>query len=438
MRRRRLERDRAVSRVRSRRERRALRRRGGRRRGRHRPARRDARARARRRAARLELYVLCDDGGQISEAHSISAGLDYPGVGPEHAFLKDTGRAKYCRRPTRRRSTGFQRLARTEGILPALETAHAVRRVPKDASSLPERRRRHRERVGARRQGHGHDRRAPRCDPVSRLLGDLRASEGAEARGAGHLSDRPGSRRRHEPPVDARRCRGGRRHHRGRRSVERSVRGRQGDPGGDPPRDRERRRHDQVAGALPRAPAGASERRHRSVRVREPDRRHGAGGVRGRGARRRRGRGPVRRLSRRRGRRADGGAREEWPGFHSAAGADVDAGPHRRRGEGRERLHLLCVADRHHRHASFGHGRAARAGDGDPIADGRQGAGGGRLRHQDAGRRARRGQVRRRCRRGQRGRRGRRDGDRRGEIRFPSWPPSSALSATPSTVDRHA
>ena len=71
-------------------------------------------------------YVLCDDGGQISEAHSISAGLDYPGVGPEHAFWKDTGRATYLTRTDAEALAGLQMLARTEGILCALETAHAV------------------------------------------------------------------------------------------------------------------------------------------------------------------------------------------------------------------------------------------------------------------------------------------------------------------------
>ncbi|RMH36355.1 MAG: tryptophan synthase subunit beta [Deltaproteobacteria bacterium] len=71
-------------------------------------------------------YVLCDDGGQIAEAHSISAGLDYPGVGPEHAYWKQTGRARYLSRTDADALAALQRLARTEGILPALETAHAI------------------------------------------------------------------------------------------------------------------------------------------------------------------------------------------------------------------------------------------------------------------------------------------------------------------------
>ena len=76
--------------------------------------------------------------GQISEAHSITAGLDYPGVGPEHAFLKETGRATYLSVTDTRRWPGFQRLARTEGILCALESAHAIAALPKVAATLPD------------------------------------------------------------------------------------------------------------------------------------------------------------------------------------------------------------------------------------------------------------------------------------------------------------
>ncbi|HEY1957209.1 MAG TPA: tryptophan synthase subunit beta [Polyangiaceae bacterium] len=74
-------------------------------------------------------YVLCDDGGQIIEAHSISAGLDYPGVGPEHAHLKDTGRATYLSATDDEALAAAALLARTEGIIPALESAHAFARV---------------------------------------------------------------------------------------------------------------------------------------------------------------------------------------------------------------------------------------------------------------------------------------------------------------------
>jgi tryptophan synthase beta chain len=71
-------------------------------------------------------YVLCDDNGQIIETHSISAGLDYPGVGPEHAWLKDCERASYAGVTDDEALAAFHDLARTEGILAALESSHAV------------------------------------------------------------------------------------------------------------------------------------------------------------------------------------------------------------------------------------------------------------------------------------------------------------------------
>jgi len=71
-------------------------------------------------------YLLQDESGQVHPAHSISAGLDYPGVGPEHSFLKDSGRATYVSVRDDEAMHGFQLLSRLEGIIPALETAHAV------------------------------------------------------------------------------------------------------------------------------------------------------------------------------------------------------------------------------------------------------------------------------------------------------------------------
>ncbi|MFA6229452.1 MAG: tryptophan synthase subunit beta [Rhodanobacter sp.] len=82
-------------------------------------------------------YVLCDDNGQITETHSVSAGLDYPGVGPEHAFLKDTGRAEYVGITDDEALEAFHLLARTEGILAALESSHAVAQAMKLARELP-------------------------------------------------------------------------------------------------------------------------------------------------------------------------------------------------------------------------------------------------------------------------------------------------------------
>jgi tryptophan synthase beta chain len=71
-------------------------------------------------------YLLQDAQGQVAPTHSISAGLDYPGVGPEHSYLKDAGRASYVAATDDDALEGFQALARTEGILPALEPAHAI------------------------------------------------------------------------------------------------------------------------------------------------------------------------------------------------------------------------------------------------------------------------------------------------------------------------
>lgn len=73
-------------------------------------------------------YVLADADGQILDSHSIAAGLDYPGVGPEHAFLRDSGRAEYLTATNEEAVEAFRLLARTEGILPALEPAHAIAR----------------------------------------------------------------------------------------------------------------------------------------------------------------------------------------------------------------------------------------------------------------------------------------------------------------------
>ena len=81
--------------------------------------------------------VLSDDDGQIFPAHSISAGLDYPGVGPEHAHLRDVGRAEYVVATDEEALEAFQVLSRSEGIIPALESSHAIAHVLKLAPTLP-------------------------------------------------------------------------------------------------------------------------------------------------------------------------------------------------------------------------------------------------------------------------------------------------------------
>ncbi len=82
-------------------------------------------------------YVLQDEHGQIVETHSISAGLDYPGVGPEHSFLKDSGRATYLNVTDDQALEGFRLLCETEGIIPALESAHAIWQGAEIARDLP-------------------------------------------------------------------------------------------------------------------------------------------------------------------------------------------------------------------------------------------------------------------------------------------------------------
>jgi tryptophan synthase beta chain len=82
-------------------------------------------------------YLLQDADGQIIEAHSISAGLDYPGIGPEHAWLNDIGRVRYVSATDKEALEAFQLCARLEGIIPALEPAHALAQVAKMAGRLP-------------------------------------------------------------------------------------------------------------------------------------------------------------------------------------------------------------------------------------------------------------------------------------------------------------
>ena len=72
------------------------------------------------------MYLLQDENGFVQEAHSISAGLDYPGIGPEHCYLHDIGRAKFTIVTDSEALEGLQLLSRTEGILPALESSHAI------------------------------------------------------------------------------------------------------------------------------------------------------------------------------------------------------------------------------------------------------------------------------------------------------------------------
>jgi tryptophan synthase beta chain len=81
-------------------------------------------------------YLLQDDDGQVLEGHSVSAGLDYPGIGPEHAWLKDSGRVSYVPITDDEALEAFQLCTRLEGIIPALEPAHALAHVTKIAPTM--------------------------------------------------------------------------------------------------------------------------------------------------------------------------------------------------------------------------------------------------------------------------------------------------------------
>ena len=86
----------------------------------------------------MKSFLMQDEWGQVSEAQSISAGLDYPGVGPEHASLAASGRATYASATDEEALAGFQQLSRTEGIVPALEPAHALGWLAREAGrSIP-------------------------------------------------------------------------------------------------------------------------------------------------------------------------------------------------------------------------------------------------------------------------------------------------------------
>ena len=82
-------------------------------------------------------YLIQDEHGQIGDTHSISAGLDYPGIGPEHAWLKDTGRIEYVSATDAEALEAFKACAKHEGILPALEPSHALAHVLRIAPGLP-------------------------------------------------------------------------------------------------------------------------------------------------------------------------------------------------------------------------------------------------------------------------------------------------------------
>ncbi len=124
-------------------------------------------------------YVLQDEDGQTIESHSISAGLDYPGVGPEHAWLAETGRAEYRPITDAQAMDAMSLLARTEGIIPAIESAHAVAGALDLAEEARSRHGHRREPLRPRRQGHGHRDRVVRARRGgARRLGRVGARRG--------------------------------------------------------------------------------------------------------------------------------------------------------------------------------------------------------------------------------------------------------------------
>ena len=203
-------------------------------------------------------YVLQDEDGQTIESHSISAGLDYPGVGPQHAHLSATGRATYLPVTDAEAMDAMALLSRTEGIIPAIESAHAVAGALRHGGAAPGRQGPRRDHAGQplrpRRQGHGHRdrvvraRRPRRESPRSRV--GWRASpvafEKARAEGraalVGYLPagfpDVAGGIEALTVMVDA-----GLRRHRGRPALQRPGHGRPDHPGRRPAGPRGRRPH---------------------------------------------------------------------------------------------------------------------------------------------------------------------------------------------------
>ncbi len=175
-------------------------------------------------------YLLQDADGQVAETHSISAGLDYPGVGPEHAYLQDAGLAEYVSATDADALEGFQALARTEGILPALEPGHVIGWLLH--RPLPEGRQGARVPVGTRRQGPRHGA-APRSGcSADGPTSSRRSAHVATAVGRAFVPYVTGGlpRRRRRAAASGRRRR--RRRDRGRGPLLRSGDGRRRDPGG--------------------------------------------------------------------------------------------------------------------------------------------------------------------------------------------------------------
>ena len=336
-------------------------------------------------------YVLADEGGQVLETHSISAGLDYPGVGPEHAWLKDTGRAEYAPVTDAQALEAFHLLCMREGIIPALESAHALWLALQRAAA---RAGRGGGAVGARRQGRGRGRGAGvagvRIETpalVIYLMADHDTVELAEAAVRGGATALEIGIPFSDPLADGPTVqRAGQRALRNGMTATRAL---------------------EVIGELRRRIAGAAD----------PDDLRGAGdGVRRGAVLRRPGRGRRRRHDRagraaRRGRRPDRGLPAERAGHGADAGADQHRRAHRAGLQRRGRIRVPGVGGGHHRVAAGAvrpggaagracapaHRAAAAGGVRDRLgADGARGDGRGRRRrrHRQQGDRGVRGRRR--------------------------------------------
>ena len=221
-------------------------------------------------------YLLQDDNGQITETHSISAGLDYPGVGPEHAYLKDIGRAEYVGITDDEALAAFHRLCRTEGIIPALESSHAVAYAMKLAPTM-----RADQHLLVNLSGRGDkdigtvadlsgaefycrpscrgQTREGRCR-MSRIAATFAALQAQRPQGADPLRHRRRPVRRRDRRHHAGDGRGRRRRDRTRRAVLRPDGRRPGDPEGLRARAGQGHRHDAGAGDRARASARATTR----------------------------------------------------------------------------------------------------------------------------------------------------------------------------------
>ena len=208
-------------------------------------------------------YLLMDDDGQITEAHSISAGLDYPGIGPEHAWLHDIGRVTYLSATDQEALDAFQLCCKLEGIIPALEPAHALAQVLKLAPTKPKD-----HLMVVNMSGRGDKdifirSRASRSQVAMTTRIDRRfAALRRKAARPSSPSSWPGDPDPDDLARDPEGAAGGRRRRdRARHAVHRSDGRRAGDPGRGPARAPRRADHDEDARRGARFPRAATTRR---------------------------------------------------------------------------------------------------------------------------------------------------------------------------------